>query len=82
MLALFAGVLIRTPTQLCLRTAYSHSDDATLPTIESSLPLVSFVVLGASQQIDVQQWDGLVLGVIATTLGLALLNFEVDGYNG
>ena len=80
LLALFAGVLIRTPTQICLRTAYSHSDDAALPTIESSLPLVSFVVLGASQQIDVQQWDGLVLGVIATTLGLALLNFEVDGY--
>ena len=80
LIALIAGVLIRTPTQLCLRTAYSHSDDPALPTIESSLPLVSFIILGASQQIDVQQWDGLVLGLIATTLGLALLNFEVDGY--
>ena len=80
LLALITGALIRTPTQVCLRTAYAHSDDAALPTIESSLPLISFLVLGAFGKIYVQQWDSLVFGVIATTLGLALLHFEVDGY--
>ena len=74
------GVVVRTPTQVCLRTAYSYSNDAALPTIESSLPLASFVALGALGQIYVQQWDALTLGVVATTLGLALLQFEVDGY--
>ncbi|WP_419921925.1 hypothetical protein [Candidatus Poriferisodalis sp.] len=79
-IAFIIGALIRTPTQICLRTAYSYSSDAALPTIESSLPLVSFVILSAFGEIYVQQWDTLMLGIVATTLGLALLQFEVDGY--
>lgn len=77
---LITGIMIRTPTQISLRTAYSYGEDPALPTIESSLPLISFVILGSLGLLEVSQWDTLVLGVIATTFGLALLQFEVDGY--
>ena len=76
--ALLAGLLLRTPTQICLRTAYAASTDATLPAIESSLPLVSFVVLGSLGLANVTNWGLMITGLIAITVGLVLLQAKVD----
>ena len=77
---LLTGILVRTPSQIALRAAHSYSNDPALPTIQSALPLISFVVLGSLNLLEVSQWDTLILGILATSFGLALLQFEVDGY--
>ena len=79
--ALLAGLLIRTPTQICLRTAYATSADAALPAIESSLPFVSFVILGSLGLANVTHWGAMIIGLIATTAGLVLLQTKVGWQN-
>lgn len=71
-----AGLAIRLPCQIAVRSAYCRSDDAALPAVESLLPAMSFVVLWGFGLAHASNAWLLISGMAVTIAALAVLQLS------